>query len=79
MLDFHVYHFYIVFQYKQKQSYSNINSSLYIKCGKCVTICDESEHSALSITDGKVVVDTDKCVGCSFCSHVCPKLAINMK
>ncbi len=57
----------------------NVDSSLCIKCGKCVTICDESEHSALSITDGKVIVDTDKYVGCSLCSHVCPKLAISMK
>ena len=64
---------------KQKQSYPDVNDMLCIKCGKCVTICDESEHSALSITDGKVVVDTDKCVGCSLCSHVCPKLAISMK
>ena len=64
---------------KQKQSYPSVNDTLCIKCGKCVTICDESEHSALSITDGKVVVDTDKCVGCSLCSHVCPKLAISMK
>lgn len=64
---------------KQKKSYPHVNDALCIKCGKCVTICDESEHSALSITDGKVIVDTDKCVGCSLCSHVCPKLAITMK
>ena len=64
---------------KQKKSYPHVNDALCIKCGKCVTICDESEHSALSITDGKVIVDTDKCVGCSLCSHVCPKLTITMK
>lgn len=63
---------------KQTKSCPNIDTSLCAKCGKCVTICDESEHSALSITDGKLVVNKDKCVGYSLCSHICPKSAINM-
>lgn len=64
---------------KAKQVYPNFNDALCIQCGKCVTICDESEHSALSMSQGKVVVNQNKCVGCSLCSHICPKHAICMK
>lgn len=64
---------------KKKQLYPDIDDSLCIKCAKCVTICDESEHSSLSLHDGKIVINKEKCVGCSLCSHVCPKSAIKMK
>ena len=64
---------------KQKQVYPDIEDSLCGKCGKCVTICDESEHSALSLVNGHITVDKNACVGCSLCSHVCPKSAIKMK
>ena len=64
---------------KQKQVYPHIDDALCVKCGKCVTICDESEHSALSLINGHVEVDKNVCVGCSLCSHVCPKSAIKMK
>lgn len=64
---------------KQKQVYPDINDALCNKCGKCIKICDVSEHNALSMSNGKVVVNKDKCIGCSLCSHICPKLAISMK
>ncbi len=64
---------------KQKQVYPVIDDALCVKCGKCVTICDESEHSALSLINGHIVVDKEACVGCSLCSHICPKSAIKMK
>lgn len=64
---------------KSKQVYPHINDELCIKCTKCVTVCDESEHSALSLQNGHIEVNKDNCVGCSLCSHVCPKTAITMK
>ncbi len=64
---------------KQQQVYPHIDDDICIKCGKCVTICDESEHSALAWQDGRIAVDKKACVGCSLCSHVCPKAAIKMK
>lgn len=64
---------------KSEQVYPSVDDDLCIKCEKCVMVCDESEHSALSIDNGKIYVDHNKCVGCSLCSHVCPKLAIKMK
>lgn len=64
---------------KQKQLYPHIDDAVCAKCGKCVTICDESEHNALSLIDGHIVLDKDACVGCSLCSHICAKSAIKMK
>lgn len=64
---------------KQKQVYPHIDEALCVKCGKCVTICDESEHSALLLHGGHVTVKQNDCVGCSLCSHICPKNAIIMK
>lgn len=64
---------------KSTQVYPQIDDALCVKCGKCVTICDESEHSALSLINGHVMVNHEACVGCSLCSHICPKSAIKMK
>lgn len=64
---------------KQKQVYPHVDDTLCVKCGKCVTICDESEHSALSLINGHIAVDKNACVGCSLCSHICPKTSIMMK
>ena len=64
---------------KQKQVYPHVDDSLCAKCGKCVTICNESEHSSLSLVDGHIVVNKEACVGCSLCSHICAKSAITMK
>jgi dihydropyrimidine dehydrogenase (NAD+) subunit PreA len=64
---------------KQKQVYPHVDDALCVKCGKCVMLCNESEHSALSLIDGHIAVNHDACVGCSLCSHICPKSAIKMK
>ncbi|MBR1825214.1 MAG: NAD-dependent dihydropyrimidine dehydrogenase subunit PreA [Alphaproteobacteria bacterium] len=64
---------------KSTQVYPHINDDVCVKCGKCVTICDESEHSALSLINGHIAVNKEACVGCSLCSHICPKSAIKMK
>lgn len=63
---------------KSRKVYPRVNDELCIKCGKCVMICDESEHSALRLENGHINVDSYKCVGCSLCSHICPKTAIKM-
>ena len=64
---------------KHHHVYPHIDDSVCGKCGKCVTICDESEHSALSLEDGHIKLNEGACIGCSLCSHVCPKSAIKMK
>ena len=64
---------------KSQLIYPHINNDLCVKCGKCVMICDESEHSALRLDGAQIRVDKDKCVSCSLCSHICPKSAITLK
>ena len=64
---------------KSTQVYPNVDDDLCVKCGKCVTICAESEHSALSLVGEHIAVNKEACVGCSLCSHICPKSAIKMK
>ena len=65
--------------HKQRQYYPKINSESCVKCGKCVAICDEQEHSALSLTNKNIKVDKEKCIGCSLCSIVCSRAAIKME
>lgn len=65
--------------HKSAQVYPYINDDLCIKCSKCVIGCDEVEHSALSLVNGHIEVNKNACVGCSLCSHICPKAAIKME
>lgn len=65
--------------HKQRQYYPEINDDTCLKCGKCVMICDEQEHSALFMENGHVKVNKEKCVGCSLCSIICACVAIKMK
>lgn len=48
-----------------------------VHCGRCVISCYDGGHQALSFTEErKVVLDTERCVGCFLCANVCPVLAI---
>ena len=64
---------------KAKQYYPQIDHAACAKCQKCITICDESGHAALTFNQGHIELDKDKCVGCSLCSLVCSKSCIQMK
>ena len=63
---------------KEYHLHPEIDNEVCVKCGKCVNICSESEHQALSKDDCQIKLNKDNCVGCSLCSHVCPKEAIKM-
>jgi len=44
-------------------------------CAECVEHC---ENMALSVVEGKAVVDHDRCILCGYCAPYCPMLAIRM-
>ncbi len=46
-----------------------------IGCGRCVSVCPSS---ALSLKDGKAVVDPEKCILCGYCSPGCPMFALRL-
>lgn len=46
------------------------------KCYECIANCPAK---AMSAPNGKVIVDTDKCIGCFCCDEVCNFKAIRMK
>ena len=44
-------------------------------CGKCAERC---KQNALSLSEGKIHVDENKCVLCGYCASVCPAFALKV-
>ncbi len=44
-------------------------------CGMCIDVC---AYEARSIDDGKMIVVSDNCAGCSACEYACTEDAISM-
>lgn len=44
-------------------------------CGRCVAECD---FNALTLTGGRVQVDSSKCVCCGYCARVCPEFCLKI-
>lgn len=55
------------------------NSDACVVCGKCLVACRDGGYQAITIRSKQVVIDLDKCDGCSLCSHVCPHGVISME
>jgi len=63
-----------------KKKLLQTNRKLFIEdhclgCGKCVNRCS---YGALTIFDGKVLVDHSRCVTCGYCAGVCPDFCIKV-
>jgi len=50
-----------------------INQNKCIGCGACVNICPVG---AISIRNGKAIIDQNKCIKCGKCLSICPQDAI---
>ena len=57
--------------------YVKHKQSLYVDKDKCIGCksCMKIGCPAISMRDGKAVVDSTQCVGCGVCSQLCPKQA----
>ncbi|HPC39174.1 MAG TPA: 4Fe-4S binding protein [Exilispira sp.] len=53
-----------------------VNSSKCTGCGGCVDVCPVG---AISLVDGKALVDKDTCIDCAACTSECPSEAISME
>jgi len=56
-----------------------VDAKKCILCQKCMTACHESGYEAIHANEQGIIIDENKCDGCSLCSFVCPKEIINMK
>lgn len=64
---------------KKPLTYPQINHETCVRCGKCVEICQESEHQALQLQNGRIELNQQNCVGCGLCRFVCPVSAISAR
>lgn len=44
-----------------------------IHCARCLVACNECGQAAIRIVNQRVTIDSDRCDGCSLCTHVCPQ------
>ena len=58
------------------KSTKKLHISFFCKgCGTCIEICP---NKALSLDNGKAVVDHELCLLCGYCNPVCPEFAIRL-
>ena len=50
-----------------------INQNKCVGCGVCIDVCPVK---AISIKNGKAVIDQNKCIHCGKCLTICPQGAI---
>lgn len=55
---------------------AKIDQETCTKCGKCREIC---RFDAISIVNTEFIVEKLDCEGCSYCSRICPAMAIKME
>lgn len=61
---------------KEKNNMAYQITDACIKCGACIASCPVE---AISMQNGKVVIDPEKCISCGTCAAVCPVGAPQVK
>ena len=59
---------------RQAIKVAQVNKDLCVGCGACISYCP---FDAISLLNGKAVIDEDTCRGCMKCARACPKGAIS--
>jgi ferredoxin len=49
------------------------------KCTGCETCVEECPSEAISMVEGKAVVDPETCIDCGVCVDACPEEALAME
>jgi len=49
------------------------------KCTGCETCVAECPSEAISMSDGKAVINVEECIDCGVCVDACPDEAISME
>ncbi|MHB8126112.1 MAG: 4Fe-4S binding protein [Desulfitobacteriaceae bacterium] len=60
---------------RTKSNKKLIITFLCVGCGTCVEACP---NSALSVFNGKAVVDENACLLCGYCNPICPEFALRL-
>ncbi len=50
-----------------------------VKCTGCETCVEECPSEAISMVEGKAVVDPETCIDCGVCVDACPEEALAME
>jgi len=48
-------------------------------CQRCILACSDGGSNAITIADNNLVIDADRCDGCSLCVFVCPCRVLELK
>jgi len=56
-----------------KRNLYAVSAPKCIGCKKCLSVCPQN---AITIVDGRAVIDKQKCIGCARCLRACPASAI---
>lgn len=62
----------------QNQSYDEIAVVDQAKCTLCKTCVEACPSGAITIIDGRLVINPDECVSCGICVEECPEEAITL-
>lgn len=48
-------------------------------CQRCILACSDGGSNAITVADNNLVIDADRCDGCSLCVFVCPCRVLELK